>query len=173
MSSVYDVVHLGTICSIIVKHEPCVAYLYAFTHSLALRYMKHALLVRHNTRPLHILTQRTFLCYKGFLCLIRGSILHLVCFRTSGASILVTIVHFSCVHFSYYSTRENRKEVPSWLGLRCLSVLVLMQTISTLKVQLDAASYVADIVTFALKAPSKTWFENHASYAWPSALTVR
>ena len=48
--------------------------------------------------------------------------------------------------------------MPSWLGLRRLSVLVLMQTISTLKVQLDAASYVADIVTFALKAPSKTWF---------------
>ena len=148
MSSVYDAVHLGTICSVIVKHEPCVAYLYAFTHSLALRYMKHALLVRHNTRSLHhntrslhILTQQTFLCYKGFLCLIRGSILHLVCFRTSGASILVTIVHFSCVHFSYhfsyYSTRGNRKEVPSWLGLRCLSVLVPMQTISTLKVQLD------------------------------------
>jgi hypothetical protein len=57
---------------------------------------------------------------------------------------------------SYYSTREIRKEVPSWLGLRRLSVLVLMQSTSTLKVQLDAASYVADIVTFALKAPSKT-----------------
>ena len=80
--------------------------------------MKHALLVRHNTRSLHIL----------------------------GVHIAPRVLsHKRCVHFSYYSTRENRKEVPSWLGLRCLSVLVLMQTISTLKVQLDAASYVADI----------------------------
>ena len=55
-----------------------------------------------------------------------------------------------------------------------LFVLVLRQIISTFKVQVDAASYVADVVTFALKAPSKTWFlKAMLSYAWTVALTVR
>jgi hypothetical protein len=92
-----------------------------------------------------------------------------VSLRTSGTSILVTIEND---YLSVHSYKGCLKLVK--VGRRCLSVFVLRQTIFTLKVQLDAASYVADVVTCALKVPSKTWFLNaKLSYAWPVAFTVR